>query len=30
VAPEPGVVVEIAGKEGDTASEGSVLVRIEV
>jgi acetyl-CoA carboxylase biotin carboxyl carrier protein len=30
VAPEPGVVVEIAGKEGDTASEGSVLVRIKV
>jgi acetyl-CoA carboxylase biotin carboxyl carrier protein len=30
VAPEPGVVVEIAGKEGDTASEGSVLVRIEI
>jgi acetyl-CoA carboxylase biotin carboxyl carrier protein len=30
VAPEQGVVLEIAGKEGDVASEGSVLVRIEV
>jgi acetyl-CoA carboxylase biotin carboxyl carrier protein len=30
VAPEQGVIVEIAAKEGDTVSEGSVLVRIEV
>lgn len=30
VAPEQGVVLEIEGKEGDIASEGSVLVRIKV
>jgi acetyl-CoA carboxylase biotin carboxyl carrier protein len=28
-APEPGVVTEIAVKEGDTAPEGSVVARIE-